>query len=87
MSELCRFRGIVITMYWNDHNPPHFHVRHGSDRARVGLGDLRLLRGSRLSPSTYRSVMEWASEHSEELEQAWAWCRQRLPPGRIPPLE
>ena len=28
MPELCRFLGIIITMYFNDHNPPHFHVRY-----------------------------------------------------------
>jgi hypothetical protein len=27
MPEISRFLGIVITMYFNDHNPPHFHVR------------------------------------------------------------
>jgi hypothetical protein len=27
MPEICRFLGIVITMYFNDHAPPHFHVR------------------------------------------------------------
>ena len=29
MPEISRFYGIVITMYWNDHNPPHFHARYG----------------------------------------------------------
>jgi len=28
MPEISRFLGIVITMYFNDHNPPHFHVRY-----------------------------------------------------------
>lgn len=23
----CRFLGIVISMYFDEHNPPHFHVR------------------------------------------------------------
>jgi hypothetical protein len=37
MPEICRFLGIVITMYFNDHNPPHFHVRYEDFRAIVGI--------------------------------------------------
>ena len=33
MPEISRFLGIVITMYFNDHNPPHFHVRYEEYRA------------------------------------------------------
>jgi hypothetical protein len=29
MPELCRFLGIVITMYYKDHAPPHFHAKYG----------------------------------------------------------
>lgn len=28
MPELTRFFGIIIAMFCDDHNPPHFHVRH-----------------------------------------------------------
>lgn len=28
MPEICRFLGIVISMYFDEHNPPHFHVRY-----------------------------------------------------------
>ena len=27
MPEISRFFGIIIQMYYNDHEPPHFHVR------------------------------------------------------------
>jgi len=26
MPEICRFFGIVIKMFFDDHNPPHFHA-------------------------------------------------------------
>jgi hypothetical protein len=29
MPEISRFFGIIITMYYGDHQPPHFHVRYG----------------------------------------------------------
>lgn len=28
MPEICRFLGILITMYFDEHNPPHFHARY-----------------------------------------------------------
>lgn len=37
MPEVSRFSGIIITMYFNDHDPPHFHVRYGEYRATVNL--------------------------------------------------
>src|SRR6476660_2931095 len=31
MPRVSSFYGIVITMYFGDHAPPHFHARHGGD--------------------------------------------------------
>ncbi len=41
MPELSRFYGIVIRMYYNDHNPPHFHAEYGSDAVVVDLTHLQ----------------------------------------------
>jgi hypothetical protein len=38
MPEISRFFGIVITMYFNDHRPPHFRVRYERYRAKVAIG-------------------------------------------------
>jgi hypothetical protein len=35
MPEISRFLGIVIAMVYNDHPPPHFHVRYGGQRAII----------------------------------------------------
>jgi hypothetical protein len=40
MPEISRFFGIVIKMFYDDHNPPHFHAEYGSD---VALIDIRTL--------------------------------------------
>jgi len=29
MPIVSKFLGILITMYWNEHNPPHFHAKYG----------------------------------------------------------
>jgi len=36
MPEISRFFGTIIAMYYNDHSPPHFHVRYGDQKAIVG---------------------------------------------------
>jgi len=53
---------LVIAMFYNDHAPPHFHVRYGSERALIGIESLILLEG-RLSPRALGLVMEWAASH------------------------
>jgi Domain of unknown function (DUF4160) len=45
MPEISRFFGIVITMYYNDHPPPHFHVRYGQQKAIVDIQTLEILEG------------------------------------------
>jgi len=34
MPEISRFYGIVIRMYFGDHNPPHFHAAYGDGMGR-----------------------------------------------------
>ena len=45
MPEICRFLGIVILMYFDDHNPPHFHVKYNDFRVLISIDDLLLIRG------------------------------------------
>ena len=49
MPELCRFYGIVIHMYYDDHAPPHFHARYGDQEAVLSIKNLMVLSG-RLPP-------------------------------------
>lgn len=45
MPEICRFLGIIIAMYYKDHNPPHFHVRYNEYKASISIKDLAVLEG------------------------------------------
>ncbi len=85
MPEISRFFGIVIAMFYNDHAPPHFHVRYGSERALIGIESLILLEG-RLSPRALGLVMEWASSHQAELLEDWNLARGQSPLKPIEPL-
>ena len=86
VPEVSRFFGMVIAMYYNDHTPPHFHVRYGMQKAVVGIDPLALLAG-RLSPKTLGLVLEWAALHQAELMANWELARQQAPLNRIDPLE
>ena len=35
MPEICRFYGIIIYMFFNDHNPPHFKVKYSEFEANI----------------------------------------------------
>ena len=43
MPEISRFFGIIVAMFYNDHAPPHFHVRYAGERALIGLETLSVL--------------------------------------------
>ena len=85
MPELSRFYGIVIKMYYNDHNPPHFHAEYGSDTIVVDVNTLGVI-GGRISPRATDLVMEWAAQRQVELQQAWTQARNMEPLDRIEPL-
>jgi hypothetical protein len=73
LPEISRFFGIVIAMFYNDHPPPHFHVRYGSQRAIVDITTLSVLEGS-LSPRALGLVVEWAAQHRAELRAKLGSC-------------
>jgi hypothetical protein len=86
MPEISRFFGMVIAMYYNDHAPPHFHVRYAGQKAIVGIDGLELLEG-KLTPRARALVLEWAAAHQEELRIDWDLAREQAPLNRIDPLE
>jgi hypothetical protein len=86
MPEISRFFGIIIAMFYNDHPPPHFHVRYGSQRAVIGIADLALMDGD-LSPRVLGLVVEWAALHRQELLDNWNRARTQVPLNRVEPLE
>ena len=85
MPEICRFYGLVMTLYWNDHQPPHFHVRYGECRAEIDIRTLALLRGS-LPPRALALTIEWALQRQPDLLRQWNRARRQQPLQTILPL-
>ena len=86
MPEISRFYGIIISMYFSEHAPPHFHARYGKSRVSIRIGDRGILEGS-LPPRALSLVMEWAEIHKNELESNWNLARSKEPLKAIDPLK
>ncbi len=85
MPTISVFYGIVIAMFFNDHDPPHFHARYAEYRARIAIADGELLDGE-LPARASRLVKEWTELHREKLEENWQFARRLHPLEPIAPL-
>jgi hypothetical protein len=85
VPEISRFLGISIRMYFNDHDPSHFHVQYNEFRATVEIESLRPSEG-RLPPRVLGLVLEWADLHREELLANWQSLRTSGTFAKIDPL-
>lgn len=85
MPEISRFFGIIVAMFYDEHNPPHFHARYGDAQVASDIASLRVLEG-RLPPRVFGLVIEWASQHQEELMQDWQLVRDKKSPQIIATL-
>ena len=86
MPELSRFLGIGIFMYFEDHNPPHFHVRYNDFRAVFSVNDLSLVEG-KLPARVLGLVVEWAELHKKELLENWDMLQKTGKWFKIEPLD
>ena len=69
-------------MYYNDHNPPHFHAFAGDDELRIEIAHMRLVEGTS-SPTAIRKVAAWGRRHQTALALCWVKCQSGEKPGRI----
>jgi len=86
MPEISRFYGIVIGMFYDEHRPPHFHVRYAEYQAVIRINDLRLTEG-RLPQRALGLVTEWGASHRADLLQNWEAIEHRRPLHKIEPLD
>lgn len=85
MPRISAFYGIVITMYYRDHRPPHFHAIYGEYEAQIAIETLEPLAGD-LPARALRLVQEWAEIHRAALKANWARVEGHLPLDTIEPL-
>lgn len=72
-------------MFFDDHQPTHFHAFYGEYEVIVNIDTLSVI-GGKLPPRAFGLVIEWASLHQEELKSDWDKAKQLKPLEPIPPL-
>lgn len=85
MPEISKFYGIIIYMYIDDHNPPHFHVWYDDFRAEITIKE-GIVTGS-LPRRALRLVYEWLDLHRDELMENWVRLSNSESAKRIEPLQ
>ncbi len=85
MPVVSQFLGILITMYWSEHNPPHFHAKYGEYKIIVHI-HTGVVEG-KFPKRALKHVFEWYELHKDELLEDWELCTKREMPKSIEPLE
>ena len=86
MPEISRFYGIVIKMYADDHNPPHFHAECAEYRATFSIETGQMIQGD--FPNTKSAlVIAWAIIHKDELLKNWVLLAEGILPKKIKKLD
>ena len=86
MPIISTFFGIVVRMFYQEHEPGHFHAEYQGQQATF-LFSGELLAGEIRSGTALRLILEWAAEHRGELEANWARMKTGQALARIRPLE
>ena len=73
-------------MYWQDHDPAHFHVRYGGNQAVIAIESGQVIRGG-LPNRALGLVREWVNLHRDELLEDWKLCQAKQMPKSIEPLK
>ena len=69
MPRLIRFSASEIAMYFDDHNPPHFHVlgRDGAAQVRIDTLEVTAMSGT----VDLQEALVWAAANRLLLEAKW----------------
>jgi len=71
-------------MFFNDHNPPHFHVEYGEYKAVVDFKN-GVVHGN-MPTRALKLIFEWMELHQPELADNWMKARRGEPLQKIEPL-
>ncbi len=87
MPRISKFSGMKIVMYYNDHNPPHFHIIYNEIYTRMEIDNGRYMKGNvGLPKSKEKEVLIWLEINRNDIIKAWDDCMANRVPEKIPPL-
>ena len=84
MPQIASRNGMEVYMYYDDHNPPHFHVKYSGKEAVLTIGKRKLIAGS-LPLKQLEEIKEWAKYHKLQLLHNWNLVLKGLKPKQIDP--
>lgn len=73
-------------MFYDDHNPPHFHAEYQGKKAVFDFQG-NILKGNLSSRTATKLVREWVDNHVPELEEDWKLAREGQEIKKIDPLD
>ena len=85
MPAISIFFGIVIRMFYKDHEPPHFHAEYQGQRGKFDLTG-KMLVGGIQSKTALRLIRQWARQHEAEIRANWQRMKADKPLEAIEPL-
>ncbi len=85
MPQISYFLGVIISMFYRDHNPPHFHAFYGDFEAIIDIERNEII-GGHLPPRVLGLVAEWTALHQQELMENWERAKNHETLNKIEPL-
>lgn len=86
MPEISRFYGIIIKMFSDEHNPPHFHAEYAEERATFSIETGQMIQGN-ISQNRAALITAWAIIHKNELLKNWDTLADGSGAKKINPLK
>ena len=85
MPEISRFYGIIVQMFYADHNPPHFHAAYGEYKAVIDFQN-EIVNGY-MPSRALKLIFEWMEIHKNELLENWELAVKGEQLNKIEPLK
>lgn len=85
MPVISSFYGIKVTMYYDEHNPPHFHATYNNEKASIEIEKARVMVGS-MPSRQLKIILAWCVIHQKELLENWELAREGKVLKSISPL-
>jgi hypothetical protein len=86
MPIISVFFGIIIRMYYDEHNPPHIHLEYQGNKAILDFQG-NILKGDLKSRTALRLVRDWIDLRNDEIDEDWKLAQKGKKIKKIPPLE
>jgi hypothetical protein len=76
MPTIAKLGSVLIRMFADDHNPPHFHVVTPDGEALVLVSDFSVVAGV-IDRRSLDVALKWATENKKILDDEWRHLNER----------